>query len=98
MEILQYQKKSILNTVKRFYIYKEASVNNHLNDEHTIPSSKIFETILKDFHTHTEPINPPFRTQTLPRRTTVPYQIKTRPAPSHVTQKFPPAMELPILL
>ena len=51
MEILQYQKKGInLNTVERFYIYKEASVNNHLNDEHTVQSSKIFETILKDFH------------------------------------------------
>ena len=51
MDILQYQKKGIhLNTVERFYIYKEASVNNHLNYEHTIPSSKIFETVLQDFH------------------------------------------------
>jgi len=51
MEILQYQKKGIhLNTVEHFYIYKEAFVNNHLNDEHTVPSSKIFKTILKDFH------------------------------------------------
>jgi hypothetical protein len=50
MEIQQHQKRGMhLNTVERFYIYKEASVNNHLNDEHTIPSSKIFETILKDF-------------------------------------------------
>jgi hypothetical protein len=51
MEILQYQKKGIhLNTIERFYIYKEASVNSHLNNEHAIPSSKIFKTILKDFH------------------------------------------------
>ena len=50
MEILQYQKKAIhLNTVERFYIYKETSVNNHLKDENTIPSSKIFESILKYF-------------------------------------------------
>ena len=46
----QSQKKGIhLNTVEFFYIYKEASVNSHPNDEHTIPSSKIFETILKYF-------------------------------------------------
>ena len=49
MQILQFQKKDIhLNTIQHFYIYKEASLNNHLNDAHTIPKSKIFETILKE--------------------------------------------------
>jgi hypothetical protein len=50
MQILQLQKKgSHLNTIERFYIYKEATANNHLNDDYTIPHNKIFETILKDF-------------------------------------------------
>jgi hypothetical protein len=50
MQMLQLQKKgSHLNTIECFYIYKEAAANNHLNDDHTIPHSKIFETILKDF-------------------------------------------------
>jgi len=38
-----------LNTTERFYIYKEDSMNNHLNDDHTITNNKIFETILKEF-------------------------------------------------
>ena len=50
MQILQFQKKGIhINTVEGFYIYKEASTNNHLNDIYTIPCSKISETILKRF-------------------------------------------------
>jgi len=48
--ILQSQKKGIhMNTLERFYIYKEASVNDQLKDDHTILNSQIFETILKDF-------------------------------------------------
>jgi hypothetical protein len=50
MQILQFQTKGIhLNTAERFYIYKEASINSHLNDDHTIPNNKIFEIILKEF-------------------------------------------------
>jgi len=50
MQILQLQMKGMhLNTIERFYIYKEASINNHLNDDHTIPNNKIFKTILKEF-------------------------------------------------
>ena len=41
--------KHPLQNVERFYIYKEASINNHFNDTHTIPNSKILETILKGF-------------------------------------------------
>ena len=50
MQILEFQKKCIHhNTVEGFCIYKEVSINNHLNDTHTVPKSKIFETILKSF-------------------------------------------------
>jgi len=38
-----------LNTIEKFYIFKEACTHNHLNNDHTIPNSKIFQTILNDF-------------------------------------------------
>ena len=48
MQILQLQTKGMhLNTIECFYVHKEVSVNNHLNDDYTIPNNKIFETILK---------------------------------------------------
>lgn len=34
-----------MNTVERYYIYKEAMHDNHLNDQHTITRNKIFEKI-----------------------------------------------------
>jgi len=47
MQILQFQKKGQhLNTIERFHIHKEASANNHLNDEHTVTPNRIFDTIL----------------------------------------------------
>jgi hypothetical protein len=50
MQILHtHNKGAHLNTIERFYIFKEASTNNHLNDDHTVPNSKIFQTILNDF-------------------------------------------------
>ena len=43
MQILHtHNKDAHLNTIERFYIFKKASTNNHLNDNHTIPNSKIF--------------------------------------------------------
>jgi len=49
MQILHTQNKGAhLNTIERFYIFKEASTNNHLHD-HTVPNSKIFQTLLNDF-------------------------------------------------
>jgi hypothetical protein len=48
MQILQYQgKEAHLNTVERYYIYKEFSINNHLNDESNIAPNKIFDPLLK---------------------------------------------------
>jgi len=50
MQILHtHNKGAHLNTIEKFYMFKEASTNNHLNDDHTIPNSKIFQTILNDF-------------------------------------------------
>jgi hypothetical protein len=47
MSVLKKQTKGPhLNTLERFYIHKEAALNNHLND-HTITPNKIFDTILK---------------------------------------------------
>jgi hypothetical protein len=46
MHILELQKNSKhMNTLERYYIYKEAYLNNHLNDQHTIIQNKIFEII-----------------------------------------------------
>ena len=50
MQILHtHNKGAHLNTIEKFYIFKEASTSNHLNDHHTVPNSKIFLTILNDF-------------------------------------------------
>ena len=47
MQILQRQNKGAhLNTTERYYIYREFTKNNHLNDEHTISPNKIFEALL----------------------------------------------------
>ena len=48
MQILQYQSKGAhLNTVEKYFIYKEFSINNHLNDESNIAPNKIFDALLK---------------------------------------------------
>jgi len=48
MQILQYQGKGAhLNTIERYFIYKEFSINNHLNDESIIAPNKIFDALLK---------------------------------------------------
>jgi len=48
MQVLQYQCKwAHLNTIERFFIYKEFSINNHLNDELNIAPNKIFDALLK---------------------------------------------------
>jgi hypothetical protein len=50
MHILHTQNKGAnLNTIERFHIFKEASTNNHLNDDNTVPNSKVFQNILNDF-------------------------------------------------
>jgi len=48
VQILQYKRKGTrLNTIERFFIYKEYSINNHLNDEFNINPNKLFEATLK---------------------------------------------------
>jgi hypothetical protein len=50
MQILHtHNKDAHLNTIEKFYVYKEASTDNHLNDKHTVPNSQIFHTIVSDF-------------------------------------------------
>ena len=44
-----HNKGAHLTTIEKFYIFKEASTNNHLNDDQTVPNSKVFQTILNDF-------------------------------------------------
>ena len=47
MQILQYHNKGAhLNTIEWYYIYAEFTKNNHLNDEHNISPSKIFDALL----------------------------------------------------
>jgi hypothetical protein len=36
-----------LNTLERFYIHKEATQDNHLNDDHAVVPNKIFRAIQK---------------------------------------------------
>jgi hypothetical protein len=49
MQILHtHDKGAHLNNIEKFYIFKEASTHTHLNDDRTIPNSKIFLTILNE--------------------------------------------------
>jgi hypothetical protein len=48
MQVLQLQNKGAhLNTTERFYIYAEHTNNNHLPDDSTVFSNKIFDTLLR---------------------------------------------------
>ena len=48
MQPLQYHKKGPhLNTLEKFYIHTEFKANNHLNDEHTITTNAIFDTLAR---------------------------------------------------
>ena len=40
------KRMSVDIAIERYYIYAEFTKNNHLNDEHTISSNKIFEALL----------------------------------------------------
>jgi hypothetical protein len=46
---IQYHQKNgpHLNTLERFHIHKEATHDNHLNDNQTIFPNRIFDSILK---------------------------------------------------
>jgi hypothetical protein len=41
------QKGKHLDTMEKFYIYRETKDNNQLNDKHTVIYNKIFETIIE---------------------------------------------------
>jgi len=41
------RKGKMLDTLEKFYIYRETKNGNQINDRLTIPSNPIFETILK---------------------------------------------------
>jgi hypothetical protein len=72
MSILKKQRKGPhLNTLERFYIHKEASLNNHLNDDHTIAPNKVFDMILK--------MQPPTTTQ--------PFKNSYNPSPKPTNSK-----------
>ena len=48
MQVLQYQGKGAhLNTIEIYFIYKEFSNTNHLNDEFNITLNKIFDALPK---------------------------------------------------
>jgi len=59
MQILQFQEKVIhLNAVENFYIYKEASTNNHLNDTPQFPIAKFPRQFSKFSKTKADIIQP----------------------------------------
>jgi hypothetical protein len=48
MEILHHVKKGpMLNTIERFFIYRETNNNNQLNDANTTTHNAIFDTVLR---------------------------------------------------
>jgi hypothetical protein len=47
MNIFHLSKKgSYLNTMKKFYVYKETKMDNQLNGKNTVSCNKIFEILL----------------------------------------------------
>jgi len=48
MNIIQYERKGkMLDTLEKFYIYRETKNGNQINDRLTVHSNPIFETIVK---------------------------------------------------
>jgi len=48
MQVLQNQRKwTHLNTIERFFFYKEFSINNYLNDEFNITQNRNLEALLQ---------------------------------------------------
>jgi hypothetical protein len=75
-----HKKGSHLNTLERFYIHKEYTHNNHLNEEYADNNNQIFNTILyMSNNMATTP--PPHSATPKPRQKQVspPY----RPIPTH---------------
>jgi hypothetical protein len=49
MKILQLMKKWLhMDTTEKYYIYKETTKGNHLNDQHRVSSNIFFEVTLKN--------------------------------------------------
>jgi len=38
-----------LDTIERLHMHRQAAINNHLNDDHTLSVNRIFDAILRDF-------------------------------------------------
>jgi len=41
-------KGKMLDTMEKFYIYKEARINNQINDKCTVKPNVVFETLILD--------------------------------------------------
>jgi hypothetical protein len=49
MTILEFQKKGRhMNTLEKYYIYKEAIHDNHLNDQYTVNQNKTVKIVSKN--------------------------------------------------
>jgi len=49
MNIIHYERKGkLLDTLEKFYFYRETKNGNQINDRFTIESKPIFETIVKN--------------------------------------------------
>jgi hypothetical protein len=54
MEILHTTSKGrMLNTIEKFYIYKETKNNSQINDRHPVTPNVIFDTILRENNNRT---------------------------------------------
>jgi len=78
VQILQSQDKGThINTIEQYYIYTEFTINNHLNDEHNISPSKIFDALLNHTSHKSQPHSPPLDKTPFPKIPT------TDPPPQH---------------
>ena len=68
MHILQYHAKGAhLNTVERYFIYKEFNNNNHLNDDSNIAPNKILMPCWNSKSHKNNPANSPYQYPAQPR-------------------------------
>jgi hypothetical protein len=45
-------KERLMNTLEKFYIFRETKLNNQLNDKLTVKSNDIFDTIVQQYIIH----------------------------------------------
>jgi hypothetical protein len=46
--LLTANKGKLMDTMERFYIYKETRLNNQINDKNTVKPNIIFETVFRE--------------------------------------------------